>query len=173
MPSFCQLVNALIQVTLPAITSPVTTVSPLQVEEGVQHGIIGSKRFHVFFKRGLPLQDKVVYFSETIECTSRNMTVRQLYLYMLYMSSKAERMPANQHPSTPDEVKIVQSNDRIGSFVPSILTRRVALSMTGQLPLKRPLKAQLMNTVGLALTAMAVLYSLPSVTSCCKWLWCW
>lgn len=44
-------------------------------------------------------------------------------------------MPANQHPSTPDEVKIVHSD---GSFVPSILTRRVALSMTGQLPLKRP-----------------------------------
>ena len=145
----------------------------LQAEEGVQYGIIGSKMFHVFFKRGLPLQDKIVYFSETIECTSRNMTVRQLYLYMLYMSSKAERMPANQHPVTPDEDKMVHSDDRIGTCVPSVLTRRVALPMTGQLPLKRPLKAQLMNTVGLALTAMVVLYSLPSVTSCCKCLWCW
>ncbi len=112
--------------------------SPLQVEEGVQHGIIGSKRFHVVFKRGLPLQDKIVYFSGTIECTSRNTTVCQLYLYMLYLSSKAERVPANQHPSTPDEVKVVHSDDRIGTFVPSILTRRVALPTTGQLPLKRP-----------------------------------
>ena len=108
------------------------------MEEGVQYGIIGSKMFHVFFKRGLPLQDKIVYFSETIECTSRNVTVRQLYLYMIYLSSKAERMPANQHPVTPDEDKMVHSDDRIGTCVPSVLTRRVALPMTGQLPLKRP-----------------------------------
>ena len=65
---------------------PVIVVSPLQVEEDVQHGIIGSKRFHVVFKRGLPWQDKVVYCSEAIECTSRNATVRQLYLYMSYLS---------------------------------------------------------------------------------------
>ena len=108
------------------------------MEEGVQYGIIGSKMFHVFFKRGLPLQDKIVYFSETIECTSRNVTVRQLYLCMIYLSSKAEHMPANQHPVTPDADKMVHSDDRIGTCVPSVLTRRVALPMTGQLPLKRP-----------------------------------
>ena len=45
-------------------------------------------------------------------------------------------MPANQHP---DEVKVVHSVDRIGICIwTSIVTRRVALSMTGQLPLKRP-----------------------------------
>ncbi len=90
------------------------------------------------FKRGLPLQDKIMCFSETIECTSKNMTVRQLYLYMLYLSSKAEPMPANQHPVTPDDDKMVHSDGRIETFVPSVLTRRIALSMTGQLPLKRP-----------------------------------
>ncbi|KAL0054985.1 hypothetical protein WJX82_005467 [Trebouxia sp. C0006] len=39
----------------------------VMVEEGVQYGIIGSKMFHVFFKRGLPLQDKIVYFSPADE----------------------------------------------------------------------------------------------------------
>ncbi|KAL0037633.1 hypothetical protein WJX77_005578 [Trebouxia sp. C0004] len=93
------------------VANPVAQAFGYAVEEGVQHGIIGSKRFHVFFKRGWPLQDKIVYFKP---------------------------MPANQHPETPDEDKMVHSEGRIGTFVPSVLTRHLALSMTEQLSHKRP-----------------------------------
>jgi len=82
---------------------------------------------------------KTVYFSEIIECTSEAVTVRQLYVYMLHLASQADPMPANQHPVTPEEDKMVHSNGSIGSFVPGpVLARRIALSLSGQLPLKRP-----------------------------------
>ena len=92
----------------------------------------------MFFKRGLSAKDKVVYFSETCECTSKDVTVRQVHLYVLCLTSKADRMPANQHPVTPEENKLVHSDGAVESFVPNCVARCTALSTSGQLPLKRP-----------------------------------
>ncbi len=96
-----------------------------------------AKNFTLFSKRGLPVEDKIVQFSETFECTSADMTVRQLYLYILYLASTANPMPSNQHPLTPEEGKLVCPDGRSGSFLPA-LERRIALSVSPQLPLKRP-----------------------------------
>lgn len=111
----------------------------------------------MFFKRSLSAKDTVVYFSETCECTSKDVTVRQVYLCMLCLASKADPMPANQHPVTPEENKLVHSDGAVETFVPNCVARCTALSTYHSSGL---LGVQMINTGGgsAKLVMMVLLY---------------
>ena len=120
-----------------------------QVEEGVQYGIISSNRFHVFFKRELPPDGKSVVFSDTFECISEAIPVRQLYLYILHLALEAAPVPPNKHSVTPEEDKLLHPDGKLGSSVPgTIVAQRIASSASGQPALKRPSESSVSETGG-------------------------
>ena len=89
----------------------------VQIEEQTQFGIISSKGSYTFFKRGLPVESKSIFLSETFDCNS---AVRALFLYVLHAAVTADPMPCGKHADTPDENKLVCSDGSIGTFVPAL-----------------------------------------------------